>query len=120
MGYEWRTAYGLEILRINPLKQVLYVRGATSGDIGEILLVKDCLTGKKRAVKDPPFPTFVPAEDDILPNRGDVSIADVTRHDLYSEKLFQFSFPSIVFTEQDETRAPARDKSRAKLAKVKK
>jgi hypothetical protein len=119
MGYEWRTAYGLEVLRINPLKQVLYVKGTTSGDIGELLLIKDCFTGKK-ATKDPPFPTYVPAEGDVLPNRGEVSIADITRHDIYSEKLFQFSSPSIVFTEQDETRAPARDTARAKTAKVKK
>ncbi|KAI6176756.1 39S ribosomal protein L3, mitochondrial [Aphelenchoides bicaudatus] len=119
MGYEWRTAYGLEVLRINPLKQVIYVRGTTSGDIGELLLIKDCLTGKK-AVKNPPFPTYVLAEGDVLPDRGDVSLADITRHDIYSEKMFQFNSPSIVFTEQDETQAPARDKSRAKTAKVKK
>lgn len=40
MGHEWQTMRGLEILRINPIKQVLYVKGAVPGDIGEILIIK--------------------------------------------------------------------------------
>lgn len=119
MGYEWRMAPGVQILRINPLKQVIYIKGSVPGDIGEILLIKDYLTGKK-AVKEPPFPTFVPGEGDVLPNRGEVSIADIAKHDIYADHVFRFSSPSIVFTEEHETRAPARDKSRAKTAKVKK
>jgi len=119
MGYEWRMAPALEILRINPLKQIIYVKGCVPGDAGEILLLKDYLTDKK-AVRDPPFPTYVLNEDDVQPVRDDVSIADITKHDMYSDKLFRFSSPSILFTEQDETKSPARDKSRAKLAKVKK
>lgn len=111
MGYEWRTAQGAEILRINPLKQIMYVWGSVPGDAGEVLLVKDCLTGKKKTVKDPPFPTFVPGEDDVQPIwSDDVSIADITKYDMYSDKVFRFSSPSIVFTEKDETLSPARDK----------
>lgn len=119
MGYEWRTSSGLEILRINPLKQIIYVKGTVPGDVGETLLIKDYLIDKK-AVKNPPFPTYVLSEEDIRPNYGDVSIGEITKHDMYSDKLFRFTSPSIVFTEKDETKAPARDKSRAKLAKVKK
>lgn len=119
MGYEWRTTSGLEILRINPLKQIIYVKGCVSGDVGETLLIKDYFIGKK-AVKDPPFPTYELGESDVRPNYGDVSTADMTKYDLYSERVFRFSSPSIVFTEKHATREPARNKSRAKTAKIKK
>jgi len=119
MGYEWRVTSGLEVLRINPVKQVIYIKGCVPGDIGEILLLKDHLSDKK-AVKNPPFPTYFLKEDDVKPMRGEVSIADVTKHDLYADSLFRFTSPSVVYTEQDETKSPARDKSRAKTAKIKK
>ncbi|MFH4981257.1 hypothetical protein AB6A40_007966 [Gnathostoma spinigerum] len=59
MGYEWVTTSGLQILRINPAEQVIYLKGCVPGDIGEMLLIKDCLQERKRA-KDLPFPTFIP------------------------------------------------------------
>lgn len=40
MGYEWTLASGLEVLRINPQKQVIYVKGSCPGDNGEMVLIK--------------------------------------------------------------------------------
>lgn len=40
MGYEWVLASGLEVMRINPTKQVIYVKGACPGDVGEMVLIK--------------------------------------------------------------------------------
>ena len=120
MGYEWRMSPGLEVLRINPLKQVIYVKGSVPGEHGETLLIKDNMSGKKTTTINPVFPTYTLTEDDVRPNYGEVSIADVTKHDLYAPNVFRFNSPSIIFTEQDETQSAIRDKSRAKTAKVKK
>ncbi|KAE9549435.1 hypothetical protein FO519_007348 [Halicephalobus sp. NKZ332] len=118
MGHEWRQTSGLEILRINPLAQVIYVKGCVPGSHGYPVLVNDCLNEEKR-VKDPAFPTFAPEEEENA-DLGQLSIGDLTSKDLYSEKLFQFNSSSIVFTEADEKKSAARDKTRAKIAKVKK
>ena len=118
MGHEWCQTSGLEILRINPLAQVIYVKGCVPGSHGYPLLVNDCLHEEKR-VKDPAFPTYVPEETETV-DLEQLSIGDLTSKDLYSEKLFQFKNPSIVFTDADEKKSAARDKMRAKIAKVKK
>lgn len=121
MGYEWRLTTGLEVLRINPITQVMYVKGCTAGDQGELLLVNDSWNVKK-AVVNPPFPTFIAEEDDVAryDDYNSVSIADIAAHDQYHPQLFQFKDPSIVFTEEHETKSAAREKGRAKIAKVKK
>jgi large subunit ribosomal protein L3 len=120
MGYEWRTAPGVEILRINPIKQIIYVKGCVPGDLEETLLIKDCYYGDKVA-KNPPFPTYILGEDDVRPDRDENTLlADIAKHDIYSEKVFRFSSPSIIFTEKDETATAVRDASRAKIAKIKK
>lgn len=71
---------------------------------------------KGRKVENPPFPTFLPA---IEEDAGEVAQSPI-ENDIYHPKMFRFTSPSIVFTEEHETKAPARDRSRAKLAKVKK
>lgn len=125
MGYEWRNVSGLVVLRINPIKQVIYVLGCVPGDIGEMLLVKDSMAIDKR-VRDPPFPTFYPdiAEKSpgSLPLDNDEinKIYNITSQDIYHPKLFRFHEPSIVYTEADETKSQIRDKSRAKTAQLKK
>ncbi|CAD5221712.1 unnamed protein product [Bursaphelenchus xylophilus] len=122
MGYEWRLASGLEVMRINPVTQVIYVKGCVPGDHGELLLINDCWNEKKE-VKEPPFPTFVPEEGDDLALYNcavDAPISDITAYDIYHPKLFRFTSPSIVYTEEDETKSAAREKGRAKIAKVKK
>lgn len=121
MGYEWKGTSGLEVLRINPRAQVLYVKGCTPGDQGELLLINDCYTEGKR-VESPPFPTFVPGPEDdaLLEDPEAEGVEALTSQDLYHPKLFRFSQPSIVFTEEHETKSATRDKGRAKIAKVKK
>src|SRR5690606_15089376 len=98
--------------------QVIYVKGCVPGSHGYPLLVNDCLHEEKR-VKDPVFPTYLSEETETV-DLEQLSIGDLTSKDLYSEKLFQFNNPSIVFTDADEKKSAARDKMRAKIAKVKK
>uniref|UniRef100_F1L8Z6 Large ribosomal subunit protein uL3m n=1 Tax=Ascaris suum TaxID=6253 RepID=F1L8Z6_ASCSU len=126
MGYEWVTTSGLEVLRINPGKQVMYIKGCVPGEVGEILLVKDCLQPSKR-VKNPPFPTFFPPDQTAdsskeAPEEAEVPAAPnapvvAPNGEIFASKLFRFSSPSIVFTEEHETKLPGRDKTRAKIAK---
>lgn len=121
MGFEWRQATGLEVLRINPITQVMYVKGCVPGEPGELLLINDSWNEKK-AVEEPPFPTFIAEEGEDVrqDDHNDVSIADITAHDVFHPKLYQFKDPSIMFTEEHETKSAAREKGRAKIAKVKK
>jgi len=130
MGYEWRRTAGLEVLRINPLKQVLYVKGCISGDIDELVLINDCMIEDKRT-NDLPFPTYYSPferlqqhqnlQQEIQTNDSDLNeIYAITSHDIYHPNLFQFTQPTIVYTEADETKSPIRDKAHAKIAKAKK
>jgi len=124
MGYEWRHAVGLEVVRINPIKQVIYVKGCVPGDQMETLHIKDCIKeDDKYAAKDPkpPFPTYLPSREedgDKLESDTRIHLASTSK-DIYAPTIFQFNMPSIVYTEADETKSQARDKTKAKTAKVK-
>lgn len=77
----------------------------------------------ERRVFDLPFPTYFQTNETENIEKNDTEYNQlhlITSKDLYSEKLFCFNQPSIQFTEADETKLIARDKSKAKLAKVKK
>ncbi|VDM20424.1 unnamed protein product [Wuchereria bancrofti] len=119
MGYEWRSIPGLEVLRINPEKQVMYVNGSVPGETGEILLVKDCYHNEKK-VQCPHFPTFSYEKDFEAETK--------CNDDPYSPFVYEdgeffarrMTMPSIVFTEPENFKTTKRDKTKAKTAKVKK
>ncbi|CAJ0598742.1 unnamed protein product [Cylicocyclus nassatus] len=117
MGYEWVTVSGLEVVRMNIDKQVIYVKGSVPGDIGEILLLKDCLQPEKK-LKTGCLPTWTPSVEE---GSDTEKSADVLRDkELLSPKLFNFSSPTIMFSDEDAKKALGRDKTKAKIAKVKK
>ena len=90
------------------------------GDIDEILLIKDCMIEEKRP-QDPPFPTFYQSESSNKDAQDEHDkIYAITSQDIYSPNIFQFSQPSIVYTEADETKVSVRNKAHAKIAKAKK
>uniref|UniRef100_A0A915EFA1 Large ribosomal subunit protein uL3m n=1 Tax=Ditylenchus dipsaci TaxID=166011 RepID=A0A915EFA1_9BILA len=110
MGYEWRHHHGLQIVRINPIKQVIYVAGSVP-EVQE--------SGK------PVFPTYYPAikeleEELALEEEGEADKRLITSKDLYAPHLFRFDQPSIVFTEKDETKLANMEGQRAKTAKASK
>ncbi|CEF66253.1 39S ribosomal protein L3, mitochondrial [Strongyloides ratti] len=114
MGYEWRTASGLIVLRMNPDEQVMYIKGCVPGEIGDVLLIKDCLQPKKIS-SNVPFPTFNEVtikddKEDLIPGQND----------LYYENVFKMNQPSIIFTSEHETKTAVKDRTKAKIAKVKK
>uniref|UniRef100_A0A914CGN7 Large ribosomal subunit protein uL3m n=2 Tax=Acrobeloides nanus TaxID=290746 RepID=A0A914CGN7_9BILA len=122
MGYEWGTVRGLEVLRINPIKQVMYIKGAVPGDMGEMVLIKDIIVGAKR-VQKPPFPTYCISEEEEKNDEQNSQLSTATAiisKDIYSPKLFNFTSPSIIFKDTDDVKSTARDRTKAKLAKVKK
>lgn len=61
MGGVQRTQQGLQILRIDPQKDLLYVKGHVPGNRGAFVYVKDCLK-RPEYPSSPPFPSFVPEE----------------------------------------------------------
>ncbi|CAG9532342.1 unnamed protein product [Cercopithifilaria johnstoni] len=122
MGYEWRSIPGLEVLRINPEKQVMYVNGSVPGETGEILLIKDCYHDKKK-IQYPHFPTFSYEKDfeaETKCNDDDNSPFVYENGEFFARRLFRMTMPSIVFTEPEKFKATKRDKTKAKTAKVKK
>ncbi|KHJ93906.1 DNA-directed RNA polymerase II subunit RPB2 family protein [Oesophagostomum dentatum] len=121
MGYEWVTVSGLEIVRMNIDKQVIYVKGSVPGDIGEILLLKDCLQPEKK-LKRGPVPTWLPSletVEDKSEDKGDQHDQHLSLRDkeIFSPKLFNFSSPTIMFSDDDAKKALGRDKTKAKIAK---
>jgi large subunit ribosomal protein L3 len=145
MGFEWRNMGALEVVRINPIENVIYVKGNVPGDNSYPVIMNDWMVGEKRVV-NPPFPTYLSTieeedENEMVQNVENLSINeklhsdkafklygynniktpvyDITSKDIYNPKVFNFNSPSIVFTEADEKKPVARDRMRAKIAKAK-
>ncbi|OZC11466.1 ribosomal protein L3 [Onchocerca flexuosa] len=116
MGYEWRSIPGLEVLRINPEKQVMYVNGTVPGETGDILLIKDCYHGKKK-VEYPHFPTFFYEKDfetETKCNDNPESPFVYEDGEFFARRM---TMPSIIFTEPEKFKTAKRDKTKAKTAK---
>uniref|UniRef100_A0A158P9C4 Large ribosomal subunit protein uL3m n=1 Tax=Angiostrongylus cantonensis TaxID=6313 RepID=A0A158P9C4_ANGCA len=122
MGYEWVTVSGLEVVRMNIDKQVIYVKGSVPGDIGNMLLLKDCLQPEKK-LKVGPMPTWLPsiseAERDSETDE-EATMNKLGANEIISHKLFNFTTPTLTFSDEDAKKAIGRDKTKAKIAKVKK
>ncbi|GMT18723.1 hypothetical protein PFISCL1PPCAC_10020, partial [Pristionchus fissidentatus] len=122
MGWEWSTLSGIQIVRMNMDKQVIYVKGNVPGDVGEWLLLKDCLQQGKRP-KEVAVPTWTPSLETIEEEKeeGDEKKKEIqTDKQQYLDNLFRFTDPSIQFTNDDLKKQAGRDKTKAKIAKVKK
>ncbi|WKX99493.1 hypothetical protein Q1695_014405 [Nippostrongylus brasiliensis] len=119
MGYEWVTVSGLEVLRMNVEKQVIYVKGSVPGDIEDVLLLKDCLQPAKK-IKSGPLPTWAPSLESVEEEALEEETKLPQSSDIFSPKLFRFSSPSIIFSDDDAKKSVGRDKTKAKIAKVKK
>ncbi|EYC20399.1 hypothetical protein Y032_0022g604 [Ancylostoma ceylanicum] len=121
MGYEWVTVSGLEVVRMNIDKQVIYIKGSVPGDVGTMLLLKDCIQ-KEKKIKKGPVPTWLPSlekveeESETKDDQQNVS----RDNEILSPKLFNFSSPTIMFSDDDAKKTLGRDKTKAKIAKVKK
>ncbi|TKR68050.1 hypothetical protein L596_024096 [Steinernema carpocapsae] len=116
MGYEWITLSGLKVLRINPEYQVIYVKGNVPGEVGDFVHIKDCVQELKR-VRNPPFPTYYP-ELETISEEAEAAAAQESS-EIYVPELFRFNSPSVVFS-TEEKKSKGRDRTKAKIAKVKK
>jgi len=58
MGGEYRTTYSLQILKINTVDQILYVRGSIPGPKGSWIEIRDAVKTPHRL--PPPYPTHLP------------------------------------------------------------
>ncbi|KJH47860.1 50S ribosomal protein L3 [Dictyocaulus viviparus] len=121
MGYEWVTVSGLEVVRMNIDKQVIYIKGCVPGDIDNILLLKDCLQPQKK-LQIGPMPTWLPSmnikETDTEYREATANISRA--NEIISHKLFDFISPTITFSDEDAKKSMGRDRTKAKIAKVKK
>ncbi|RCN46060.1 ribosomal protein L3 [Ancylostoma caninum] len=118
MGYEWVTVSGLEVVRMNIDKQVIYIKGSVPGDVGTMILLKDCLQTEKK-LKKGPVPTWLPSLETVEEeSESEDDQQNILRDkEILSPKLFNFSSPTIMFSDDDAKKTLGRDKTKAKIAK---
>jgi len=78
MGGERITTQNLWVYMIDPVRNLIYVKGSVPGNKGGYVRVTDAIKGAnflstKRTIGSPPFPTFYPPTDDFR----EVIIADL-------------------------------------------
>jgi large subunit ribosomal protein L3 len=64
MGTDQKTIHNLQIVKIDPTHNVIYVRGAVPGMAETCLIVRDAVRRPFNPESPPPFPTFVAPSDD--------------------------------------------------------
>ncbi|XP_077158987.1 large ribosomal subunit protein uL3m [Paroedura picta] len=84
LGNWYRTSYGLKIWRVSVKNNVIYVHGSVPGHTNCLVKITDSnLPMYKNYPKNLPFPTYFLDGEEKLPD------------ELFDEKLFQFTEPSI-------------------------
>lgn len=58
MGNRTRTTQNVRVMKVDPAKRLIYLKGAVPGHAGNLLFVKDAT--RKTFENPPPFPTFTP------------------------------------------------------------
>ena len=71
MGNKRRTVQAMEVWKIVPQHNLLYLRGSVPGGRGKMLRLRDTNHPRKQFAEVPPFPTFLPGDpgdgdDDVL------------------------------------------------------
>jgi large subunit ribosomal protein L3 len=64
MGGERVTTQNLKVMRLDPSRNVLYIKGAVPGPKGSFVRITDAVKGPFFP-RDPPFPTFLEDEDPV-------------------------------------------------------
>ena len=62
MGGDRKTEEGLKILRIDPQRDLIYVKGHVPGNRGSFVEIRDCLK-RPQYPSPPPFPSYAAAQD---------------------------------------------------------
>nr|8A22_Ab Chain Ab, uL3m [Polytomella magna]8APN_Ab Chain Ab, uL3m [Polytomella magna]8APO_Ab Chain Ab, uL3m [Polytomella magna] len=67
MGDEKRTQLGLELYKVDPKRNLLYVKGAVPGPRGASILVRDSnrMDYEERVALNLPYPTFIGSPDEL-------------------------------------------------------
>jgi len=83
MGNKKTTQRGLLVYKVDPVRNLIYVKGSVVGHKGTYLRVKDTqvwgkMWGTRRCQMKPPFPTFIPKEGEPLPQEPLVAPASTT------------------------------------------
>jgi len=92
MGNQFRTARGIQVLRVNSKYNCIWVKGMLHGAVGDYMNIYDSgLWHRRHRDPDnhPPFPTHYPDEDPL------------EVEDWHFKGLFDMTKPSINFDEED-------------------
>ncbi|KAL7053704.1 hypothetical protein AAHC03_026894 [Spirometra sp. Aus1] len=105
MGNRYRSLRGLQILRMNPRLNLIYLSGPTPGPVHSFCLLHDSWLINRQhelAENPPPNPTWFPNEQESLKAEdnqpGSVDYFDDFAEDVYHESIHRYDEPSITFT----------------------
>lgn len=94
MGNRYRMFRGVKILRVNTKHNVIWVLGqALPGETNSLLQIYDTLLPRKKFVKakrKPHFPTYIPSDDNILPEN------------IYHDDVHQLDAPTIEYKVEEQ------------------
>uniref|UniRef100_A0A5K3F4T9 Large ribosomal subunit protein uL3m n=1 Tax=Mesocestoides corti TaxID=53468 RepID=A0A5K3F4T9_MESCO len=107
MGNRYRSLRGLQILRINPRLNLIYLSGPTPGPVHSFCLLHDSWLINRvheRNENPPPNPTWFPddvsAADDNADPADATDIFDEFADDIYHESIHRSDEASITFLEE--------------------
>ncbi|KAM7534310.1 hypothetical protein Aperf_G00000111439 [Anoplocephala perfoliata] len=110
MGNRYRSARGLQILRMNPRLNLIYLSGPTPGPVHSYCLLHDSWLINRRHQREenpPPNPTWFPSSLPP-PKSSEASVNEMSdifdefAEDIYHPSLHRFDEPSITFEEEEE------------------
>jgi len=85
MGGNKVTLPSVKLYRINTLYNILYVSGQIPGEVGDFVKIQDSFTWKQKFPVPPPFPTFIPDPENVLPE------------DIYADEIHQYTEESFSY-----------------------
>jgi len=110
-GCERRLLGGIQVMRINYLHNIVYVRGPVPGGVHDYCYIYDTYIKKKmhKPENPPPFPTYLPqlttGEATELPDEA------------FAENVHKFDDPNIEFQEEEQVKRKLKVKAKVKAAR---
>lgn len=67
MGVDRRTILNLQVYKVDPVRNLVFIMGPVSGHAGNFVFIRDAIKKQFNPASPPPFPTFIPtgAEEDM-------------------------------------------------------
>uniref|UniRef100_A0A0R3WCH0 Histone H2A n=1 Tax=Taenia asiatica TaxID=60517 RepID=A0A0R3WCH0_TAEAS len=126
MGNRYRSSRGLQILRMNPRLNLIYLSGSTAGPVHSFCLIHDSWLINRWHERDenpPPnptwFPSSLPSPSSSSSEEGLQDLFDEFADDIFHPSIHRFDEPSITFEENEGAGGKAgKDSGKAKAKAI--